>query len=211
MTRQTYITPPMNPWKLRPLGIRNRVFFSLYRETERQNVLQELCHKTWLRHPLKAALQNWLTPIKTQRPTCWAGQEIIKNAISLNVSDRKTMCPCSWTLFWLDRGFESGLFRETRGFWDSEKNELGKQGERAARGSTEDERRWRPVVRLDLNDIIQAISWLLSSVLQKSRGGAGKALNLQVINQLPQMTTNLLKNYILRKVCIFSACFYHSD
>lgn len=67
------------------------------------------------------------------------------------------------------------------------------------------------MVRLDLNDIIQAISWLLSSVLQKSRRGAGKALNLQVINQLPQMTTNPLKNYILKKVCIFSACFYNSN
>lgn len=44
-------------------------------------------------------------------------------------------------LFWLDQGFESGIFRETWGFWDSEKNELGKQGERAARGSAEDERR----------------------------------------------------------------------
>lgn len=67
------------------------------------------------------------------------------------------------------------------------------------------------MVRLDLNDIIQAISWLLSSVLQKGRAGAGKALNLQVINQLPQMTTNPLKNYIffLRKVCTFIGCFYH--
>lgn len=55
------------------------------------------------------------------------------------------------------------------------------------------------MVRLDLNDIIQAISWLLSSVLQKGRAGAGKALNLQVINQLPQMTTKPLKNYIFKK------------
>lgn len=41
---------------------------------------------------------------------------MIKNPISLNVSNSKTKCPCSWTLFWLDQGFESGLSEKPGAF-----------------------------------------------------------------------------------------------
>lgn len=43
--------------------------------------------------------------------------------------------------FGLIRLLNQAVSEKPRGFWDSEKNELGKQGKRAVRGSTEDERR----------------------------------------------------------------------
>lgn len=62
----------------------------------------------------------------------------------------------------------------------------------------------RAMPRLHLNYIIQAISWLLSSLLQKKKKGGGKeggvggkALHLQAINQLPQITCALLKMTLL--------------